>query len=32
MARKRIYMTAAYFDAFEQQARVNLARAIDGLG
>lgn len=32
LARERIYATAPYFDAFEQQARVNLARAIDRLG
>ncbi|QKS85415.1 HD domain-containing protein [Pseudomonas bijieensis] len=31
LARGRIYTTAAYFDAFEQQARANLARAIDRL-
>ncbi|MCP2071823.1 UNVERIFIED_ORG: putative metal-dependent HD superfamily phosphohydrolase [Pseudomonas lini] len=31
LARGRIYTTAPYFDAFEQQARVNLARAIDRL-
>ena len=31
LARERIYTTAAYFDAFEQQARANLARAIDRL-
>ena len=32
LARGRIYTTASYFDAFEQQARANLARAIDRLG
>lgn len=31
LARGRIYTTAAYFDAFEQQARANLARAIERL-
>lgn len=31
LARGRIYTTAPYFDAFEQQARANLARAIDRL-
>jgi predicted metal-dependent HD superfamily phosphohydrolase len=31
LARGRIYTSAPYFDAFEQQARVNLARAIDHL-
>lgn len=31
LARERIYTTAAYFDAFEQQARANLARAIERL-
>ena len=31
MARGRIYTTAAYFDAFERQARANLARAIERL-
>lgn len=31
LARERIYTTAPYFDAFEQQARANLARAIDRL-
>lgn len=31
LARGRIYTTAAYFDAFEQQAHANLARAIDRL-
>jgi predicted metal-dependent HD superfamily phosphohydrolase len=32
LARGRIYTTAPYFAAFEQQARANLAGAIDGLG
>ncbi|MDO7896005.1 HD domain-containing protein [Pseudomonas citrulli] len=32
LARERLYATAAYFDAFEQQARTNLARAIGCLG
>ncbi|MCE4053070.1 HD domain-containing protein [Pseudomonas sp. Au-Pse12] len=32
LARGRIYTCAPYFDAFEQQARANLARAIDRLG
>lgn len=31
LARGRIYTTAPYFDALEQQARANLARAIDRL-
>ncbi|CDF96585.1 hypothetical protein BN844_0677 [Pseudomonas sp. SHC52] len=31
LMRERIYTTAPYFDAFEQQARENLARAIDRL-
>jgi predicted metal-dependent HD superfamily phosphohydrolase len=31
LARGRIYTTAAYFDALEQQARANLTRAIDRL-
>jgi predicted metal-dependent HD superfamily phosphohydrolase len=31
LARGRIYTTAPYFDAFEQQARANLARVIDRL-
>jgi len=31
LARGRLYTTAAYFDAFEQQARANLARAIERL-
>ncbi|WP_144419369.1 hypothetical protein V5F23_10930 [Pseudomonas sp. WP18] len=31
LARERIYTNAAYFDAFEQQARANLARAIGRL-
>ncbi|MBT2341637.1 MULTISPECIES: HD domain-containing protein [Pseudomonas] len=31
LARERIYTTAPYFDAFEEQARANLARAIDRL-
>jgi predicted metal-dependent HD superfamily phosphohydrolase len=31
LARGRIYTTAAYFDVFEQQARANLARAIERL-
>ncbi|SFW42407.1 MULTISPECIES: hypothetical protein [Pseudomonas] len=31
LTRGRIYTTAPYFDAFEQQARANLARAIDRL-
>lgn len=31
LSRGRIYTTAAYFDAFEQQARANLARAIGRL-
>jgi predicted metal-dependent HD superfamily phosphohydrolase len=32
LARGRIYTTAPYFAAFEQQARANFAGAIDGLG
>jgi predicted metal-dependent HD superfamily phosphohydrolase len=31
LMRERIYTTAPYFDAFEQPARANLARAIDRL-
>lgn len=31
LARERIYTTVPYFNAFEQQARLNLARAIDRL-
>tara|TARA_R110000868_G_scaffold19745_1_gene84639 strand:+ start:291 stop:674 length:384 start_codon:yes stop_codon:yes gene_type:complete len=31
LARGRIYTTATYFDAFEQQARANFARAINRL-